>query len=56
MFSEQDSYPRFECNKFNSIIKVTVFLHTASCSMVEIDRRFRGNCCLHQGNSYAKVN
>jgi hypothetical protein len=29
---------------------MTVFWDVASCSLVEIYRRFRGTCCLHQGD------
>jgi hypothetical protein len=28
-------------------LKLTVFRDVAPCSPVEIDRRFRGACCLH---------
>jgi hypothetical protein len=28
-------------------IKVTVFWVVAPCSLVEVNRRFRGTCCLH---------
>jgi hypothetical protein len=28
-------------------MKIRAFLDVASCSLVEVDRRFRGECCLH---------
>jgi hypothetical protein len=32
-------------------MKMTAFWNTAPCSLVEVDRRFRGAYCLHQGTS-----
>jgi hypothetical protein len=37
-------------------IKVTVFLDVAPCGLVEVYRRFRGACCLHdQGVGLIKI-
>jgi hypothetical protein len=34
-------------------MKMTVFWDVTPYSLVDIDRRFRGTCCLHhQGNEY----
>jgi hypothetical protein len=33
-------------------MKIIVFCDVAPCSLVEIDRRFRGAYCLHQGPNY----
>jgi hypothetical protein len=31
---------------------MTAFWHTTLCSLVKVDRRFRGAYCLHQGDDY----
>jgi hypothetical protein len=36
--------------KGNSYLKMTVFWGVASCSLVEVYRRYRGACCLHHQN------
>jgi hypothetical protein len=32
--------------------EMTAFWHTTLCSLVKVDRRFKGAYCLHQGDDY----
>jgi hypothetical protein len=44
---KESSYNKLSHDEISSWMKMTVFWNVAQCSLVEIDRRFRGDYCLH---------
>jgi hypothetical protein len=55
-FSYQTAEKNLQKSKTKVILRMTPFCDVVLCSLVEVDRRFRGSYCLHHQDTAAVRN